>query len=383
MPLKIAIGVHGRFHAFDLARALDAAPDSDASVHQLATTYPRIVARRFLPARIPLRTAPALEIWRRFYSRTRLGPHPDTAINRAFGHFAARTLPDDADVFVGWSGASLEAISVARSRGIRTVLERGSTHILHQQAVLERVYEAQAARFLGIPAEIIERELAEYETADLIAVPTQFAADTFRRRGIGDDRLLVNPYGVDGQRYDGGERVSRTPPTVLFVGAVGFQKGAPDLLAGFRKLDVAATLRFAGPVESGWNPDLPANVHLLGPLDSTGVVREYRNADIFCLPSHQEGMPLSLLQAMAAGLPVIATRECGAGELFTHGIEGLIVESGNREALTAALAELASDSNRRGEMGRNAARKSREMTWEAYGNRALTGYKDSVKQAAR
>ncbi|MEQ9122755.1 MAG: glycosyltransferase family 4 protein, partial [Alphaproteobacteria bacterium] len=232
------------------------------------------------------------------------------------------TLPDDFDVFVGWSSASLEAIEVAKASGKLTVVERGSTHIKHQQEVLDRVYRAHGQRFRGIDPRFIDRECAEYETADLIAVPTAFAATSFVARGIDRRRLLVNPYGVDAEVFTAPERPTAAIPTVLFVGAVGFQKGAPDLLDAFASIGAAARLQFAGPLEPGWRPTPGDNTRFLGALDRPGIVAALQNADVFCLPSHQEGLSLSLLQAMSAGLPVVATAESGAGEVIEDGVEG-------------------------------------------------------------
>ena len=206
---------------------------------------------KFLPDDIPVRSASYLEAWRRLYARFPIGPPPDAAIARRFGKFAARTLPGDTDIFVGWSGASLEAVEAANRRGMVSVVERGSTHILHQKAVLERIYRENGLSFRGIPAEIVERELAEYEAADFVSVPTRFVASTFVDHGIPDSRLFVNPYGVDAARFACPARPARSKPTILFVGAVGFQKGAPDLLHAFARLGRDASLEFAGPLEAG------------------------------------------------------------------------------------------------------------------------------------
>ncbi len=66
--MKVAVAVHGRFHGFDLARGLH----ERGCLSQVATTYPAIVARRFLPRPIRLRTAPWLEAWRRLHGRVTL-----------------------------------------------------------------------------------------------------------------------------------------------------------------------------------------------------------------------------------------------------------------------------------------------------------------------
>ena len=375
MPLAIAIGVHGRFHAFDLATSLH----GRAEIRQVATTYPAAVARRFLPSDIPLRTAPMLEALRRLHGRVRIGPPPDALIARRFGRFAARTLPDGIDVYVGWSAASLEAIRASRGRGILTVLERGSTHILHQQEIVARAYAAHGLTFRPTHPDIIARETAEYADADVIAVPTRFAAETFIERGTDPRRILVNPYGVDAAafaRTDG--RPGRERPRILFVGGVGIRKGAPDLLKAFRPLRGEAELVFAGPVEQAWSPDDVEGTTFLGPLDRPGIAAAMRDADIFCLPSYEEGLSLALLQAMAAGLPAAVSRESGSGEVVGHGTEGLVVPAGDTEALTDALARLVRHRELRLEMGAAARRRAETLGWDAYGDRALAGYQAAL-----
>lgn len=370
-PPGIAIGVHGRFHAFDLASALHPI----AGVRQVATTYPAFAARRFLPADIPLRTAPALEILRRLHGRLGTGPSPHALISRLFGRFAARTLPDDYDVFVGWSSASLEAIEATKKTGRLAVVERGSSHILHQEEALRRAYAAHGIAFTGIDPEIVTRELAEYGCADRIAVPTRFAAETFVARGIAAERLLVNAYGVDGTAFARpGDRPARARPVVLFVGGVGIRKGAPELVAAFAPLRSRADLVFVGPLERGWSPTPEDGVRFAGPRDRAGVIAALHDADVFCLPSHEEGLPLSLLQAMAAGLPVVATPETGIADVVTHGTEGFIVADGDRAGLADALATLTGDRDRRMSMGRAAERRAAGLTWAAHGRRALDGY---------
>lgn len=372
--------MHGRYHAFDLALALR---DNGAVVRQVATTYPTPVARRFLPADIPVRSAPLLELRRRLYGRVPVGPKPDLAIASRFGRFAAKTLPSDADVFVGWSSASLEALEAAKTRGMLAVVERGSTHILHQRDVLHGAYEAHGLRFPGIDPGIVERELAEYRAADVIAVPTRFVAGTFTARGIAPDRLLVNPYGIDAGRFSPGPNEGHgMAPVILFVGGVGIRKGAPELVSAFSSLAGEAMLVLAGPVEPGWSPPASGNIRCLGAIAGDAVVEAMRKADIFCLPSREEGLALSLLQAMASGLAVVATPESGAAELISNGVEGYLVEAGDTAALAEALGELIASPRRRTAMGRSARARALEFTWTAYGQRALEGYKKALGMRA-
>ncbi|MBC7952363.1 MAG: glycosyltransferase family 4 protein [Rhodospirillaceae bacterium] len=371
--MKIAIAVHGRFHGFELAGELHRR-------HLLAgllTTYPRFAVRRFLPPDVPISCAPWLELLRRLHGRWPVGPSPDVFIGAAFARFTATHLPK-ADVLVGWSGATLEAMAPAQARGMRVVIERGSSHIAHQAQVLAEEYARFGLAFQPVDARMIAREEAEYAQAHAIAVPTGFARDTFLARGIPAERLMVNPYGVDLSRF--------APPTqrpdgkirVLFVGRVGLRKGVPNLIHAFRRLAGSAELHLVGPVEAGMEPILSKagpGVVVRGPLPGGALAAEYGAAHVFCLPSLEEGLPLTLLQAMACGLPVVASPQTGAADVIDPGQEGLIVPSGDPDALAEALASLIADPDARHAMGAAArARVAHGHGWGDYAERAVAAY---------
>lgn len=374
-PLRVVIAVHGRFHAFDLARQLHLSKVGTTVI----TTYPRFAARRYLAKGIDIASAPWLEAARRLDGQRWLVT--EAFIARRFGRFLARHLPQ-ADVFVGWSGASLEAIPRARALGMKVVIERGSTHICHQSDVLQTAYEQFGIKTAPIDPEIIQRELAEYDAADAVAVPSRYAAGTFLARGFSKDKLIINSYGADLERFSPATpslRGRAAKPRVLFVGAASIRKGLPWLLEAFGGLGDIADLDIVGPIE-------PALATLVakagfgvvchGHLRSPALEAFYNNADIFCLPSIEEGFPMALLQAMAAGLPVVATDETGAADLVQDGREGILVPSRDSDSLRAALRALVLDAQRRSCMGQAArARIQYGNTWEDYGRRALAAYR--------
>jgi glycosyltransferase involved in cell wall biosynthesis len=378
--VKVVVAVHGRFHGFDLARQLYVRN----ALARLMTTYPAFVARRMLPQGIALDTAPWLEAKRRIADKLRFLPRPDIAIGRSFGRFAAANMPVAADLFVGWSGACLEAVPVARQRGMRVVIERGSSHIAHQARVLADSYAEFGVTGRAVDKRMMERELAEYAAADLIAVPTRFAADTFVAHGVARHKLTVNPYGADLSRFIGDKphlkRAGRIQ--ILFVGQVGIRKGVPWLLAALDRLGSAFELHLVGPIEGYIRHLIPRSganrIIFHGPLRSQRLDLAFRTADIFCLPSLEEGLPLSLLQAMAAGLPIVATPETGAGDIIQDGVEGLIVPSRDTNALVAAFEGLTSEDRRRS-MGTAAReRVGRGLTWQDYGDRTVSAYRQLI-----
>ena len=102
-----------------------------------------------------------------------------------------------------------------------------------------------------------------------------------------------------------------------------------------------------------------------GLLDQDELARRLRNASFFVLPTLQEAMPLSLLEAMASGLPIIATRVGGIPALVEDGVSGLLVEPSDPEGLCHAIRELASDPTKSRRMSQHAVSRSNQWAWKS------------------
>ncbi len=178
------------------------------------------------------------------------------------------------------------------------------------------------------------------------------------------DKLHVVHCGVQAADYaDGLPDGSHTAAgfTVVTVGRLAPMKGFAVLLDAVARLardgyDVRLRVVGDGPDADGLAEraralEVDGRVTFRGALNSAEVAGELRDADAFCLPSFAEGVPVVLMEAMAAGLPVVATRVMGIPELVTDGESGLLVAPGRDEPLAAALAALANDPQRRQAMG--------------------------------
>ena len=373
---KVNVSVHGRWHAFELANGLY----RQGHLGRLLTTYPSFIARRFLDSGAEIHSRPLLELRRRAFDRFGLGSRPDAAIATRMGAFAAAEAASGADILVGWSSSVLEAIAPAQAAGMKVIVERGSTHIDHQARVLRNAYDA-----LGLPAdlplpEIVRREQAEYAAADAIAVPTEYAADTFAEEGIARDKLIVNGYGVDLSKfapaeYDaGGDRAS-----TVFVGRVGVRKGVPWLLRAMQG-QTQARLNLVGPVEDGFQDFLRREasdaVAIKGQVAGDALPAIYADARIFCLPSLEEGMPLTLLQAMAAGLAVVVTKAASGGIVEQCGA-GIVVPPCDAEAIGDALDRLVNNPDLARDMGQAGRRAVQAgYGWQDYADRAIAAYRN-------
>ena len=154
---------------------------------------------------------------------------------------------------------------------------------------------------------------------------------------------------------------------VMMTGRMVAEKGYPELFAAMAGQDAilwAAGERLASDHAAQVSAAaVPANVRLLGHRHD--VPDLLRAADIFTLPSHREGMPRSIIEAMMVGLPVIATDIRGSREEVVAGETGLLVRVDDRDALAGAIGELSADAARRREMGEAGRRRALELYDEA------------------
>lgn len=168
-------------------------------------------------------------------------------------------------------------------------------------------------------------------------------------------------------------RTARTDPVVklLFLGLVGRRKGVYELLPAMKQVvdeAIPTHLVIGGNGEVEGAKDmvqelrLDQHVELAGWVSGDAKARLFQHADAYVLPSHNEGLPMSLLEAMSWGMPVISTEVGGIPELVRNGIDGLLVPAGDSAKLAAAIARLCQDQALREDMG-TAARQRVESTF--------------------
>ncbi len=183
--------------------------------------------------------------------------------------------------------------------------------------------------------------------------------------GVAGEQIRIVPEGIDLARW---QRIAATTPysgdgaTILCVARQYPRKHIGDLLHAVvlvRKVvpQVRAIIVGDGPEHPALQRmitvlGLEQHVRLLGSVpDDDEVARIYRQADIFCLPSVQEGFGIAFLEAMASGLPIVATSATAIPEVVPNGQAGLLVPPGDQAALAQALIELLQNTQRRKELG--------------------------------
>lgn len=191
--------------------------------------------------------------------------------------------------------------------------------------------------------------------------------------------ISIIPNGVDAAEYEDHQR-AWSPPRLLSVGRVVYQKGldlALEALAGLRDLEWSWSIAGDGSQapflhERTRQLGLEDRVHFLGWQQREQLTTCYREANIFLFPSRHEGMPNAVLEAMASGLPVVATRIAGNEELVLDGVTGKLVNAEDVLALKGSLHQLMIDPGLRERMGLAARlRVERYYSWESAANEYL------------
>ena len=210
-----------------------------------------------------------------------------------------------------------------------------------------------------------QRRLARWalpHSARVIVLSPAWAATLARLAGDAQaaERMVVLPNPVDCTAIRPGDAPAAARHTVLFLGDFSPRKGVRDLLAAAPAvLSAHPVARF---VIAGGDP--PAEVQALAApiaaaVEFPGFVRgpaklaALQQPALLVLPSYAEGMPVAVLEAMAAGLPVVTTPVGGIPDFFADGVNGLLAPPGDVAALAAALSRLLADPGLRAEMGRH------------------------------
>ena len=271
---------------------------------------------------------------------------------------------DPSDVFLFYNGSGLNSCRIANKKNKITIVEAVNSHVLVQEQILHEEHLNLNAPWTKFHAREKKRRIAEYEEADFILLPSDFVKKSFIECGFPESKLLKVPFGFESMKVSESAKIS-TKLVVVYVGSISIRKGLRYLIEAIKLLDPSKIeLKIVGPqTEISGIEDLviPANVVFEGVLKGDELAHAYQQADVFCLPSLEEGMALVLGEALSFGLPIITTTNSGADELLTNGEEGYIVPIRSSEAIAEKLDQMMKNPALLHEMKQKALRKSKTL----------------------
>jgi len=276
------------------------------------------------------------------------------------GHLRESHLDPERDVFFGYDTNSLEILQHLKSRKVFTVLDQVDPGLEHETSVLEEIerwpgWQRNPGR---MPPSYWDRRRQEWAMADVVLVNSEWSRQAIARQGVPADKIIVVPLGIDLHREPLPAPLQPNGDlTVLYLGSLVLGKGIQYFVEAARALQ-HEPIRFvaAGPI--GLMPEalrrLPSNIQVLGRITRDKLGEVYRQAHVFVLPTISDGFAATQLEAMARGLPVVVTPNCG--RVVTHGHDGLLVPARDSQALADALLTLNHNRQLVADMSENALR---------------------------
>lgn len=276
--------------------------------------------------------------------------------NDWFQSFAVRQMrrlsTQPASMF-SYSYASTKLLREARRQGMNTVIGQIDPGPQEERIVAQEHerYPQIKTHWRPAPQSYWDSWSEEMELCDRIMVNSPWSAECLKTIGIDESKVKIVPLVYQSRQPPRSTEVdtigtkasndhSSETWNILFLGQVNLRKGVGRLIEAMKLLenDARFNLTLVGPSEIDselWKES--TNVRWLGPLRRSQVDQAYQKADVFILPTLSDGYALTQLEALCNGLPVIASRHCGAA--ITDGKNGLILADLEPATIASAIVE--------------------------------------------
>jgi glycosyltransferase involved in cell wall biosynthesis len=288
-------------------------------------------------------------------------------------------------IFFGYDTGFLEPAQFVKSRGGKAIVcqmdpSRFEVDLVKEE---EKIWPGWAKRLLEVPESYFKRREEEWKVADLVMVNSEWSRQALIGQGVNVGKIIVVPLAYDpnvkSRRYgekamsqptktslqDSWSSVSSPNPNlrVLFLGQVILRKGIQYLIEAAKILcGEAVQFDVVGPIGISEEAikSAPDNMIFCGPISRKRAPEFFAKADLFVLPTLSDGFALTQIEAMAYGLPVITTQNCG--DVVSDGVDGMIVRARDGVALAEAIYSLIQDSDKLKHMKQATLAKVRQFT---------------------
>jgi glycosyltransferase involved in cell wall biosynthesis len=325
-------------------------------------------------------------------------PHRVLGIERSYRYhdlrvaLALRRLGSSIDIVHTWPKAAVHTCRAAHRIGVPCLREVPNTHTGHAFDVVAREIELLGMEPIRghshtFDADVLKREVLEYETADALLIPSEYSRRTFLERGVPSEKLVLHSYGYDTGRFfasGNDHRPGGRPFTAIFVGRCEPRKGLHHALRAWVDSGASEGGRFIilGSFAPGYREAIePLLAH--PSVEVHGYVSDpselMRESDVFVFPSIEEGSALVTYEAQACGcVPVISE---ATGARCRDGVDGYVHAPGDVATLTEQLRRLHQEPELLARFRAATLARTDDLTWEAAGKELVRIYKARADSA--
>jgi glycosyltransferase involved in cell wall biosynthesis len=304
-----------------------------------------------------------------------LAPRVGYRANALFDRCACRFLSASrVDVVVAYEESALETFRQAKRLGIKTVLDAASVHHHWQDRFLEST-ESKA-----LHRRIIARKDAEIGLADQVLTVSDFARQSYLEAGVPGERVDAVPMGVEADRFrpevsgQNADTALQRDFRFVYVGNASRLKGLDvlrDAVARLRDAGERLVVTLIGNLGTSRTGEAHDGMVRIGWMSHERLAAELPRHDVLVLPSRFDSFGMVVAEAMACGLPAIVTRNVGASEMVTPGVNGQIVPAGDTAALSEAMRWFMVRRNDLRQMARAARESAERYDWTNYRRRIV------------
>lgn len=292
---------------------------------------------------------------------------------------AARLIHEKTSAVIGREDGCLRAFQCAQTRGVPTIYQLPTAYCATVRELVEREMEEFPEAFdrcemlADFAPERLARKRQELDSAQYVLCPSAFVERSVVAAGVPAARTATMPLGVD-SRWTAAQDVAREK-VFLYVGNISARKGVHRLIRVWKKLGAhrTHTLRLIGDLNLP--PSLIAEYRGIFEhvprMPREQLIVYYSSAEAFVFNAMADGFGHVFAEAMVCGTPVLCSRNCGAPDLVTDGVEGRLFEYGDDDQLATVLEWALGHPKELAEMGPLARQRALAWGWNDFGSAFL------------
>lgn len=319
---------------------------------------------------------------RRFFGKSERFQNAVYERDVIFDNYVAKQLPKkNFNIFWGFQGSCYESLKTAKQGNKLTICELATAHVTEAKRILTEESKlhpewADSIDNLVFPPQYEKRLQQEPHIADFALAASKFTVQSLLNDNVPQEKILYLPLGFDLQHIpfiEKPQNIENRPIKLLYAGTVTQRKGIKYLLEAMKQINSKdIELHIVGNIHgSGKAMENYAGLYQHhSPVSQHELFAKYADFDALVLPTVFEGFGLVIVEAMAAGLPVITTSHSIGPDLIENDKNGYIVPIRDVLALQNAIEKMRQKTNAQMQAMRSAARESATLySWDAYATR--------------
>ena len=381
--MKISIITQGKFHSENLAKILHK--------KKLLNKYILFYFSKLINKKLRSKTycANLLFIFYKTYIKFFKKDPPEIVnwfLKKNYENYVLNKITNEKILHI-WPDCSDKIANHCRKNSIISVCEASSAHPRYKKKIVDNEFIKFKLKPETYSDKIYKDQLNFFKKSDYFFAPSNFVVNSLIKNGVAKKQIFFTPFGVDTNFYSKGKYKKEDKKIrIVCVGDFNLRKGSFYILKAFNQIcDNNLELHFIGAVDRDLRKICKKElsdkrIKLLGTMNKLSLKNHLKNYDIFCLASLEEGMSISMLEAMSMSLVPICSENTGAKDIIKNGYDGFIFKIRDIEGIKNSILKLKNNPKILNQMSKRIRKKiCKDFSSEKYQQRVFLNYKKILK----